>query len=141
MTEVDALKLWGSLMRLARRASMLATEEQRMGRISDPMESSILLYTDDPTTAAVFAHEPDLAVICKVSAIEGVCVVMGDKFPRASHEAERDDLELPRVAAMWFPAPGSKCPRCRSFTAPAGSDLCARCHGVMVSARLEKNDD
>lgn len=123
---------WGTLMKMARRASALAQEEQRrLGRIKDPENSSILLYTDDPTTAWIFHSEADMAAICKTSAIEDVCCVMGENFPPASHEAERDDLELPRVAAMWFPAKGNKCPRCRNFTKPENAQLCPRCTSVI----------
>lgn len=127
---------WGAVMRAARRAASLAAEEMRQRKvIMDPLESSILLYTDDPTTAALFAHEADMAAICKASAIEGVVITMGDRFPPAAHEAPRDDMELPRVAAMWFPAPGEKCPRCRNYTQPADLETCRPC-GLAVRARL-----
>jgi len=119
---------WGEVMRLARRASLLAGEEQRrLGRISEQEDSSILLYTDDPTTAGLFLRCEDMSAICKVSSIEGVCIVMGEKFPPSAHEAERDDLEMPRVAAMWFPAPGVKCPRCRLFRRIEKDELCSKC--------------
>lgn len=119
---------WGAIMRLARRASMLATEEQRkLKRISDPLDSSIMLYTDDPSAAAILFGEPDLAAICKTSAIEGVCIV-GNSFPPAAREADRSgDMEMPRVAAMFFTAPGLKCPRCYIFRRPSGDAVCSAC--------------
>jgi hypothetical protein len=117
---------WGELMKMARRAATLATEEMRKrGVISDPLDSSILLYTDDPTTAALFSTQNDMATICKTSAIEGICIA--DAFPPASHEAERMDMEFPRVAAMYFRAPGSKCPRCRNYTVAPEDEICGRC--------------
>lgn len=122
---------WGAAMRLARRASLLAGEEQRrLGRVTEQEDSSIMLYTDDPTTAGLFANNPDMAAMCKTSSIEGVCIVMGDKFPPAAHEAERDDPELPRVAAMWFPAHGDKCPRCRLFRWTEG-EVCKTCEKTL----------
>lgn len=130
MRRNDLTERW-LLLRLARRAAALALEEQRvLGAISDPLDSSILLYTDDPTTAGVFATNPDLADICRTSAIEGVVVSMAQGFPPDAHEAERDDLEMPRVAAMYFPAPGDKCPRCRKFTRAESDELCGRCARV-----------
>ena len=122
---------WGICMKLARRATSLAVEYQRKkGRITDPIESSILLYTDDPTAAGLFYTEPDMAAMCRVSQIENVCIIMGENFPDAAFEAERDDEEHPRVAAMWFPPVGKKCPRCRSYTA-LEHQLCGRCHEFM----------
>lgn len=119
---------WGDLVKLARRAAALACEDMRQrGVITDPLDSSVLIYTDDPSTAALFTTERDLAAICKVSAIEGVSVIMGEKFPPAAFEAERSDPEMPRVAALWFPAPGLKCPRCRNFTRRAEMVVCAGC--------------
>lgn len=119
---------WGEVMRLARRASFLASEAQRQaGRISDPLDGSIFLYTDDPTTACWFKLEPDMAAICKTSAIEGVAILMGESFPKDAWEAGRADPEMPRVAAMWFPPPGTKCPRCRNFTVPGSEELCRPC--------------
>lgn len=130
----ESIEHWGDVTKMARRAALLASEEQRqLGRISDPLDSSIMLYTDDPTTAAWFAHEPDMAAICKASAIEDICIVMGENFPPASHEAERDEPEMPRIAAMWFPAPGGKCPRCRNFTLLSGP-VCDGC-AVMLATQ------
>ena len=63
----------------------LAIEEQRRnGIISDPLDSAILIYPDDPTTAAIFETCDDMAAICGTSAIEGVCIVMGEQFPPVS---------------------------------------------------------
>ena len=126
---------WGAVMRLARRASMLASEDMRKsGRITDPLDGSIMLYTDDPTTATWFAASDDMAAICKTSAIEGVAIVMGKDFSSDSFEAERQDLETPRIAALWFPAsPGEKCPRCRNFTKPAAGDTCPKCEDQIVT--------
>jgi hypothetical protein len=122
---------WGQCVRLARRASSLACEEMRAkGRITDPLDSSIMLYTDDPTTAGIFATCSDMAAICKTSAIEGVAIVIGENFPPSAFEVRVDDLELPRVAAMYFPAPGTKCPRCRNFT-KRDLDVCAQCATVV----------
>lgn len=121
------IEKWGAVMRLARRAALLASEEQRrLGRISDPLDSSIMLYTDDPVAAGLFYVNADMAAICKTSAIENVCIV-GKEFPPASHEAERDHPEQPRIAAMWFPAPGEKCPRCRNYTRAAEQEVCMKC--------------
>ena len=133
MKATESIREWGSVMRLARRAALLAGEEQRrLGRVTEQEDSSIMLYTDDPTTAGLFARNSDMAAMCKTSAIEGVCIVMGDKFPPAAHEAERDDLELPRVAAMWFPAPGDKCPRCRLFRRTEG-EVCKTCERALTN--------
>ena len=130
----QALIEWGAVMKMARRAAMLASEDMRQRKvITDPLDSSILLYTDDPITAAWFGLEADMAAICKVSAIEGVCIVMGDKFPPDAFEAEREDMELPRVAAMWFTAPGMKCPRCRNFTRPPTSEVCTKCEQQLAA--------
>jgi len=127
---------WGAAMRLARRASLLAGEEQRrLGRVTEQEDSSMMLYTDDPTTAALFALTSDMAAICKTSAIEGVCIVTGEDFPPAAHEAERDDPELPRVAAMWFTAPGNKCPRCRLFRQTDG-EVCKPCEKTLTNMAL-----
>ena len=118
---------WGAVMRLARRAASLATEDTRLkGKITDPLESSIAIYTDCPVTAGIFYRCGDMAAICKTSAIEFVATVMGDKFPGGAFEADRDDLEMPRVAAMFFPSPGTKCPRCRNYTVSHG-EVCAAC--------------
>jgi hypothetical protein len=129
---LHGLQEWGAVMKLARRASMLCTEDQRRsGRIKEPEQSSILLYTDDPTTAAFFATESDMHHICKASSIEGVCIIMGENFPPLSFEAKRDDLELPRVAAMWYPPPGEKCPRCRIYNRPIGDETCKKCTSTL----------
>lgn len=133
---MTAISEWGSVMRLARRACAMSTEEQRrLNRISDPLESSVILYTDDPTTALIFSSTDnrELSNICGVSHIEDICCVMGEKFPPAAHEAVRDDLDLPRIAALWFPATGEKCPRCRMYLRPPQSDLCKRCDGLCAS--------
>ncbi len=144
MTETKTVGLleWGATMRMARSASSQASEDMRRRKvIKDPLASSILLYTDDPTTAGWFLNEPDMASICNASAIEGVVIVMGEQFPPASFEAVRTDPELPRVAAMWFPAPGLKCPRCRNFTRPSESDVCAICETqTRARAHPETND-
>ena len=133
---MTGIREWGAVMRLARRASLLAGEEQRrLGRVTEQEDSSIMLYTDDPTTAGLFVRNSDMAVVCKTSAIEGVCIVMGDKFPPAAHEAERDDTELPRVAAMWFPAPGNKCPRCRLFRWTEG-EVCNPCEKTLAIMKI-----
>lgn len=133
MSAPESIREWGSVMRLARRAALLAGEEQRrLGRVTEQEDSSIMLYTDDPTTAGLFARNSDMAAMCKTSGIEGVCIVMGDKFPPAAHEAERDDPELPRVAAMWFPAPGDKCPRCRLFRRTEG-EVCKTCERTLTN--------
>jgi hypothetical protein len=61
---------WGAVMRLARRAALLAGEEQRrLGRVSEQEDSSIMLYTDDPTTAGLFVLNSDMAAMCKTSGI------------------------------------------------------------------------
>jgi len=122
---------WGEIMRMARRASHLAIEDaRRRGAITDPLQSAILLYTDDPSTAGLFLCNPDMAEICNASEIEGICIA-GEGFPAAAFEAARDDIQLPRVAAMWFPATGRKCPRCRKYTAREPADLCQRCASVV----------
>ena len=131
----ESIREWGAVMRLARRAALLAGEEQRrLGRVMEQEDSSIMLYTDDPTTAGLFARNSDMAAMCKTSSIEGVCIVMGDNFPPAAHEAERDDPELPRVAAMWFPALGDKCPRCRLFRRTEG-EVCKTCERTITNDR------
>ena len=113
---MSPIEWWGALMVLARRASHQATEHMRRAKvISDPLQSSILLYTDDPITAGLFAAEQDMAAICGVSAIEGVHIMTGDRFPPDAFEALANDHEMPRVAAMWFRAPRAKCPRCRNY--------------------------
>jgi hypothetical protein len=122
---------FGVCIRLARRAANLACEDMRAkGKITNALDSSIMLYTDDPTAAGIFATCSDMAAICKTSAIEGVAIVMGENFPPAAFEAERDDLEYPRVAAMYFPAQGLKCPRCRNFTM-ISEPTCERCSTQM----------
>lgn len=122
---------WGGVMRMARRASTLATEDARKKKlITDPEESSILLYTDDPTTATWFSYTNsvgDLRAICKTSHIEGVTIMMGENFPPAAFEAERPDPEWPRVAAMFFRAPGTKCPRCRLWRNISPNPICDPC--------------
>lgn len=127
---INTIAEWGAIMKLARRASMLATESQRKaGNITDPLDSAILIYTDDPTSAAIFAACPDLHNICKTSHIEGVYCRMD--FPLDAFEAERGSDELPRVAAMYSPAIGTKCPRCWNYRTPNGQELCNFCMGWM----------
>lgn len=125
----------GALMRMVRRAAALAVEEQRScGRITDPLQSALALYTDDASAAAYFyaLHlQGDLASICKVSTIESICIVGQSGFPPHVHEADRPDDEYPRVAAMWLPATGEKCPRCWNYTVPAAGELCARCEEML----------
>ena len=134
---------WGETMRLARRSAMLANEEKRRLKvIADPLESSIMLYTDDPIAAAWFVLEVDMASLCKASAIEGVAIIMGETFPPESFEAERTNLQLPRVAAMWFPPPGVKCPRCRNFTRPVDAEVCPKCADQLshIETVIKKED-
>jgi hypothetical protein len=138
---------WGIVMRMARRASGLALEYARKsGSITDPLESNILLYTDDPTAAWLMVANSDMAAICGTSGIEGVYCRMD--FPPSAFECTRswvaDELnnarqaensqwaveDLPRVAAMCFPPTGTKCPRCRNYTAPEGKELCDRCTDI-----------
>lgn len=131
---MPVILLTGTLLRLARRASMKATEDMRKrGIITDRLQAAIMLYTDDPTTAGIFYTEKDMADICGVSEIEDIAIIMGEKFPPASFEAERDDLEMPRIAALGFLASGCKCPRCRKYTVPAEDELCVRCGSVVAS--------
>lgn len=135
---MSPIEEWGEIMKLARRAAMLATEDARAKKlITDPLESAVLIYTDDPTAATFFLVEPDLAAICKVSAIEGVCIIMGEKFPPAAFEAQRADLEFPRVAALWFPPLYAKCPRCRNYTRPEEADICPKCEKQVEQIRSE----
>jgi hypothetical protein len=126
---------WGAIMRLARRASFLATEDARQkGLIRDPEQSAIMLYTDCPTTGTWFnAKRGETARICKASQIEGVAIVMGENFPPESFEAERSDLELPRVAAMFFYPTGSYCPRCRTWNVVDGHEMCRRCEQMIFA--------
>lgn len=63
--------------------------------------------------------------------IEGVCIILGENFPPAAHEVPRDDREMPRVAAMWFPASGEKCSRCRNYTRQADLAVCAPCGNTL----------
>lgn len=123
----------GLLMRQARRASHLALEDaKRTDVCQNAMNAAIMLYTDCPCTSAWMSSNDDLVHICGVSQIEGIACVMGDKFPVASFEAERSDLEMPRIAAMFFHAEGTKCPRCRMVSRDVNDDgLCARCADVM----------
>lgn len=121
----------GQEFRLARRAAHLAIEEQRKsGRIKNPLDSSIALYTDDPSTAGLFYLDGDMPQICGTSSIEFVAIVMGDDFPPSAHEAERDDTEPPRVAAMFFNAVGDECARCRKYVVRHDGVICDRCTSI-----------
>ncbi len=125
---------WGAIIRMARRASNLAVDDaKRQSLITDPLSAAVMIFTDDPTAAAVMAIDPDLKVYCGVSQIEGVATVMGENFPPAAFEAERTDKDMPRVAAMFFHAAGTKCPRCR-LVGNDGTELCARCTAMMEAA-------
>ena len=73
-----------------------------------------------------------MAAMCKTSAIEGVCIVMGDKFPPAAHEAEQDDPELPRVAAMWFPATATNVPAAACLGGRTG-EICKTCERALTN--------
>lgn len=124
---------WGTVMRLARRASMLATEDARKKKlITDPEDSAIMLYTDDPTTASWFAASQDTRAVCKTSHLEGVAILMGENFPPASFEAERTDTDMPRVAAMYFPAIGTKCPQCRLYRNATPAPICPACTDRLI---------
>lgn len=124
---------WGNIIRKARRAAALANEDaKRKGLAKDPLAGAMIVYTDDPTAATIFAYEAglDLPEMLNTSAIKSVCIVMGENFPSAAFEAERTDLEYPRIAALWMPPMGHKCPRCRKYTAPQEDALCGRCEQV-----------
>lgn len=130
-----SIEEWGAVIKLARRASHLAMEDAvRAERIKDRLGSAILLYTDDPTAATWLAASRDMADICGCSEIEGVAIVMGEHFPPSAFEAERADLGMPRIAALWFPATGNKCPRCRKCTADQQECLCERCATILDEA-------
>lgn len=135
---------WGTVMRLARAATKkaLEVEKDRLRELHDEEQDGKfkfaelsytgLLYTDDPTTASLFAVDRnETADVCGLSDIEGVGIVMGENFPPASTEAERDDPELPRVAVLLLKSPRDKCERCRKFIAPKGTDICARCAKIV----------
>lgn len=119
----------GAIMRLMRRASHLALNDaKKNGLCKNPMDAAIMIYTDCPCTASWAATNDDLVHFCGVSQIEGVACVMGGNFPEYAFEAERDDKELPRVAAMFFHATGTKCLRCRMVCRSVNEDgLCNRC--------------
>lgn len=139
MTQEDTAQFWhdyGITMTLARRAAHLAIEEQRrLKRIGDSAQSAIGFYTDDPNASAHLACNAELATICKVADIEFVAIIMGENFPRAAHEAERADPEMPRIAAIWFPPKGHHCPRCRSWQAADPDTLCERCASVVAPTK------
>ena len=119
---------WGDIMKMARSASSLATEDARKkGLITDPLDSSILLYTDCVCTAHIISSQEDMEKICKTSNIEDVCVSFNSGFPPDAFEAPRIDVKSPRIAAMFFRAIGSKCPRCRNYTKQEGEEICVTC--------------
>ena len=124
---------WGAVMKLARASSMLALEDaKRKKLISNPVDASIMLFTDDPCTAGALHTCGYMEDILGVSQIERVAIVSGDKFPEASFEAQREDLEMPRIAAMFFHASGLKCPRCRKkYDVLTEDGICQRCDDVV----------
>lgn len=126
---------WGAVMKLARSSSMLALEDAKQKKlIKNNMDAAIMLYTDDPSTAGAMMTCSYMTEILDVSQIEGVAIVMGDKFPEASFEATREDLEMPRIAAMFFYAVGTKCPRCRKkYETLEVSGICKRCDDVVAA--------
>lgn len=141
-TETTPLKIahlspfeWGEVMKLARASSMLALEDAKKQKfIKNNMDASIMLYTDDPSAAGAMLTCSYMSEILDVSQIEGVAIQMGNNFPAASFEASRADLEMPRIAAMFFPAVGSKCPRCRKKYGTLEDDgICKRCHDVVAA--------
>jgi hypothetical protein len=121
----------GQVMRMVRRASHLALNDAKVkGQCANPLNAAILIYTDCPMTALWVHASKDMPEICGVSQIEGTCCTMGEDFPPAAFEAERVDLDMPRIAAMFFHARGVACPRCRKkHTAPGL--LCERCASVV----------
>lgn len=126
---------FGEVLRLARASSMLALEDAKQKKIiSNPADAAIMLYTDDPSTAGAMMTCGYMEDALGVSQIEGVAIVMGEKFPEASFEAPRVDLEMPRIAAMFFHAVGDKCPRCRKKYLHLEIDrICKRCHDVVAA--------
>lgn len=126
---------WGEVMKLARASSMLALEDAKRRKLAtNPADCAVMLYTDDPSAAGAMVTCSYMEEILGVSQIVDVAIVMGDKFPEASYEATREDLEMPRIAAMFFHAVGSKCPRCRKkYGTLEDSGLCLRCHDVVAS--------
>lgn len=125
---------WGAVMHMARRAAMLAVEDgKRNGVLSNPLNASIGLYTDDPTISALFSRQADMADICGVSQIEFSACVGTGPMPPAAFEAERPDDDAPRVAALLFKAAGGACPRCRKVAGLGEAGLCARCTRVCGS--------
>lgn len=126
---------FGAVMKLARSASMAALEDAKQKKlIKNNMDAAIMLYTDDPSAAGAMATCAYMTEILDVSQIVNVAIVMGDKFPEASFEASRVDLEMPRVAAMFFYALGEKCPRCRKKYETLEIDgICGRCHDVVAA--------
>lgn len=125
----------GAILQMARRASHLAFDDaKRAGICKNPMDAAMLIYTDCPCTSAWLSRFPDLPEICGVSQIEGVACGMGDLFPPSSFEAERPDPDMPRVAAMFFFAEGTKCPRCRKVVSDCDvNGLCPRCRRVTLA--------
>lgn len=127
-------------MRLARnatqRALAVASRLKEKGAKHNPLAYDVLLYTDCATAATYFIHQvrSDLADICGVSRIEDIAIIMGENFPIDSEEALRWDNELPRVAAMLFPALHSRCARCWKYVVEDASDICTRCEKVLNQA-------
>jgi len=114
---------------------MLALEDAKQRKlIKNNMDAAIMLYTDDPSAAGAMHTCSYMAEVLDVSQVEGVAIVMGDKFPEASFEAQREDLEMPRIAAMFFFAQGTKCPRCRKkYETLEVTGICKRCDDVVAA--------
>jgi hypothetical protein len=137
---------WGAVMRLARTATkkalqmendrLRAQHDEASGKFKfDNLAYGIMLYTDDPTSATWFwASREETADICGVSEIEDVAIIMGEKFPPTAAEAERPDLEMPRVAVLLFKAKGDRCQRCWKYVAASGEEVCERCSNVLEAA-------
>lgn len=129
-------------LRLARSATMLALENGKQkpegdpGRINNPADAAIMLYTDDPNAAALlFAAQSiqhDLEDFLSVSQVEGIAITTGERFPPDAFEAQRQNNEQPRIAAMLFWAEGGKCPRCRKrYRGLVEPALCGRCSDLV----------
>ena len=122
---------YGQVIRMVKRASSLAVASAPKG--TSPKASAILVYTDDPTIAAMLSREQDLRHFARVSQIEGICFARDGQFPEGTHEAERPSPDAPRIAALWFPAQGDECPRCQLFHRELTDGLCARCDRVIAA--------
>jgi hypothetical protein len=128
-----SLDEFGEVIIMARNAVILAYEDAKARQwIKNKNDMAVIIYTDDPSVAGAFYTLPDFEDLLSITQVVNIAIIMGENFPPDSFEALRNHNDAPRIAALYMPTHGTKCPRCRKhYEVVTADNLCQRCDSVV----------